>query len=84
MFNYKDNINKSITEKINALDPNNQNQDLNAQFEIHENENFENYITRIGENLKYLIKNQKGSRSMQNFLDKILLFFYKFDLIKLY
>jgi len=67
----KDNINKSITEKINALDPNNQNQDLNAQFEIHEDENFENYITRIGENLKYLIKNQKGSRSMQNFLDKI-------------
>jgi hypothetical protein len=28
-------------------------------------------VIRIGENLKYLIKNQKGSRSMQSFLDKI-------------
>jgi len=43
----------------------------NSLYEILDDENFDNFIERVGENLKYLIKNQKGSRSMQKFLDKI-------------
>jgi len=44
---------------------------VNNQFEILDDEKFDNFIERIGDNLKFLIKNQKGSRSMQKFLDKI-------------
>ena len=36
-----------------------------------DDENFDHFLDRVGENLKFLIKNQKGSRSMQKFLDKI-------------
>lgn len=60
--NSRDNINSSFTSASSQV---------NSQFEILDDENFDNFIERVGENLKYLIKNQKGSRSMQKFLDKI-------------
>lgn len=58
----------------NFSDLNSQNQmylERKTQYEIKDGESFESFIIRIGRNLKNLIKDQKGSRSMQNFLDKI-------------
>jgi hypothetical protein len=62
-INNRDNINSSFTSSASSQ--------VNSQFEILDDENFDNFIDRVGESLKYLIKNQKGSRSIQKFLDKI-------------
>lgn len=71
MLKKNNNNTKSSVNNINSSFTSNASSQLNSQYEILDDENFDNFIERVGENLKHLIKNQKGSRSMQKFLDKI-------------
>lgn len=67
----KNNNPKNSVNNVNSSFTSTASSQLNSQYEILDDENFDSFIERVGENLKHLIKNQKGSRSMQKFLDKI-------------